>query len=141
MNYRDCSGMNTLAGKATLSNMFLPSLLFGVYPTEKLFDPQGATIFREDPFSKGAWCKCAIREVIKVIFCLKLTIKGPRKILEQTTIYFCFLFFRENNAWHYMWIVCQADDSHVMSSIIFSKKYEKHALRMSSAGHDWHLKG
>ena len=27
-----------------------------------------------------------------------LTLKTPRKILEQTTIYFCFLFFRENNA-------------------------------------------
>ena len=27
----------------------------------------------------------------------------PRKIIEQTTIYFYFLFFRENNAWHYMW--------------------------------------
>ena len=70
----------------------------------------------------------------------KLTLKAPRKILEQTTIYFCFLFFRENNAWHYMWIVCQADDSHVMSSIISSEKYEKHALRMSSASRDWRLK-
>ena len=52
-----------------------------------------------------------------------LTLKGPRKILEQTTIYFSFLYFRENNAWHYMWIICLADDSHVMSSIIFSEKY------------------
>ena len=50
--------------------------------------------------------------------------QAPRKFLEQTTIYFYFLFFRENNAWHYMWIVCQADDSHVMSSIISSEKYE-----------------
>ena len=53
-----------------------------------------------------------------------LTLKAPRKIIEQTTIYFYFLFFRENNAWHYMWIICQADDSHVMSSIISSEKYE-----------------
>ena len=51
-----------------------------------------------------------------------LTLKAPRKILEHTTIYFCFLFFRENNAWHYIWIVCPADDSHVMSSIIPSEK-------------------
>ena len=51
-----------------------------------------------------------------------LTHKAPRKILEQTTIYFYFLFFRENNAWHYMWIVCPADDSHLMSSIISSEK-------------------
>ena len=28
----------------------------------------------------------------------RLTLKAPRKILGQTTIYFCFLFFRENNA-------------------------------------------
>ena len=39
-----------------------------------------------------------------------------------------------------MWIICQADDSHVMSSIIFSEKYEKHALRMSSASSDLVLK-
>ena len=31
-----------------------------------------------------------------------LILKAPRKIIEQTTIYFYFLFFRENNAWHYM---------------------------------------
>ena len=40
-----------------------------------------------------------------------------------------------------MWIVCQADDSHVMSSIIFSEKYEKHALRMLSASRERRLKG
>ena len=39
-----------------------------------------------------------------------------------------------------MWIVCQADDSYVMSSIIFSEKYEKHALKMLSASHDWSFK-
>ena len=33
-----------------------------------------------------------------------------------------YIVFRGNNAWHYMWIVCLADDSHVMSSIIFSEK-------------------
>ena len=66
-----------------------------------------------------------------------LTLKASRKILEQTMIYFCFLFFRENNAWHYMWIVCPADDSHVMSSIISSEN----ALKMSSASRDWRFKG
>ena len=40
-----------------------------------------------------------------------------------------------------MWIVCQADDSHVMSSIISSAKYEKYALKMSSASRDWRFKG
>ena len=63
-----------------------------------------------------------------------LTRKAPRKILEQTTIYFCFLFFREDNA-------CPADDSHVMSSIIPSENYVEHALKMSSASRDWGFKG
>ena len=41
-----------------------------------------------------------------------------------------------------MWIVCQADDSHVMSIIISPEKYKKkHALKMSSASHDWRFKG
>ena len=30
--------------------------------------------------------------------CKVLTLKAPWKIREQTTIYFCFLFFRGNNA-------------------------------------------
>ena len=40
-----------------------------------------------------------------------------------------------------MWIICQADDSHVMSSMIFSEIYGKHALRMWSARCDLRLKG
>ena len=52
-----------------------------------------------------------------------LTLKAPRKIIGER-IYFYFLFFRENNAWHYMFIFCQADDKHVMSSIIYSEKKE-----------------
>ena len=71
----------------------------------------------------------------------QLTLKAPRKILEQMTVYFCFLFFRENNAWHYMWIVCLADHSHVMSSIISSENYKKHALKMSSVSLDRPFKG
>ena len=40
-----------------------------------------------------------------------------------------------------MWIFCQADNSHVMSSIISSENYVEHALKMSSAGRDWRFKG
>ena len=40
-----------------------------------------------------------------------------------------------------MWIVRLADDSHVMSSIISSEIYEKHALKMSSASCDRNFKG
>ena len=40
-----------------------------------------------------------------------------------------------------MWIICQADDSHVISSIIFSEIYVEHALKMSSASRDRRFKG
>ena len=36
-----------------------------------------------------------------------------------------FLFFRENKSWHFMWIVCLADDSHEMSKLVFSEKWKK----------------
>ena len=35
----------------------------------------------------------------------------------------------------------KSDDSHVMSSFIFFEKYEKHALKMSSASREWRFKG
>ena len=40
-----------------------------------------------------------------------------------------------------MWIVCQADDSHAMSSIISSENYVEHAWKMLSASRDLHFKG
>ena len=40
-------------------------------------------------------------------------------------IKFFVLFFRENKYWHFMWIVCQADDSHGMSRLVFSEKSKK----------------
>ena len=40
-----------------------------------------------------------------------------------------------------MWIVCLADDSQVMSSIISSENYVEHALQKSSANRDWRFKG
>ena len=40
-----------------------------------------------------------------------------------------------------MRIVCQADNSHVMSSIISSENYVEHALKMLSASRDWRFKG
>ena len=38
-------------------------------------------------------------------------------------------------------ITCELSAKHVMSSIISAEKYEKRALRMSSASRDWGLKG
>ena len=76
-----------------------------------------------------------------------LTLKMPRKNLEQTTIYMYFVsYFSEEIM---LDITCEssaqqtihmADDSHVMSSIIFSENYVEHALKMSSASRDWRFK-
>ena len=40
--------------------------------------------------------------------------------------FFFFFFFRENNSWHFMWIVCLADNSHEISRLVFSEKWTKH---------------
>ena len=41
-----------------------------------------------------------------------LTLKAPSKFVEDN-IYFHFLNFSKiNKSWYFMWIVCQADDSH-----------------------------
>ena len=41
----------------------------------------------------------------------------------MTIFFICFfLFFRENKSWHFMWIVCLADDSHEISRLVFSEK-------------------
>ena len=48
------------------------------------------------------------------------------------TFKYFVLFFRENKACHFMWIVCLAEDSHEMSSFIFSEKL-KISFRMPSA--------
>ena len=36
--------------------------------------------------------------------------------------FFFFVFFRENKAWHFMWIVCYADNSLEMPSLIIAEK-------------------
>ena len=35
------------------------------------------------------------------------------------------IIFSEKIRWHFMWIICYADDSHEMSSHTFSEKYKK----------------
>ena len=52
-----------------------------------------------------------------------LTFKVLSKIVSDGILiffFFFFFFFRENKTWHFMWIVCQADDSHMLG-IIFSE--------------------
>ena len=40
-----------------------------------------------------------------------------------------------------MWIIYQAEDSHVMLNIISSENYVEHALKMLSASRDSRFKG
>ena len=52
-----------------------------------------------------------------------LNLKAPSKICSRRYSDFSFfIFFRENKFWHFLWIVCQADDSYKMSRLVFSKK-------------------
>ena len=75
-----------------------------------------------------------------------LSILGTKMTKFQNTALFRikghildYNYKRDNNL---SFFFCQADDSHVMSSIISSEKYKKkHALKMSSASRDWHFKG
>ena len=41
--------------------------------------------------------------------------------LKQMTI-LIFWFSEENKSWHFMWIICQAGDSHEISRLVFSEK-------------------
>ena len=58
---------------------------------------------------------------VKPILTLKVPIMTGRRHFQNMF----YIVFRGNNAWHYMWVVCWADHSHVMSSIIFSEKKKK----------------
>ena len=60
-----------------------------------------------------------------------LSFKAPRKIVADRMSNFLKSFFKENKTWHFMWIICLADDSHEMSRLIFSEKYNK-KIKMSS---------
>ena len=70
----------------------------------------------------------------------ELTLKAPSKICSRRhSIFFFFFFFkyfRQNKSWHFMWIVCQADNSHEMSRLVFSEKKKiiiKKIKKLSSA--------
>ena len=52
------------------------------------------------------------------------------------------LYFREIKSWHFMWIVCLADDSHEISRLVFLWKKKKKKNRMASATNfAWRFKG
>ena len=60
-----------------------------------------------------------------------LTLKAPSKNCSRRHsfffFFFFFFFFRENKSWHFMWIVCQADEQtiHVKCQDLFSLKNNK----------------
>ena len=66
---------------------------------------------------------------------LQTTLKAPLTTAANDNSFIFFLFFRENKSWHFMWIVCSADDSHEISRLVFSEKSKKKKkkFRMSSA--------
>ena len=70
---------------------------------------------------------------VRSIFVWRRSYPEVLKQLQQTTIYNIYvLFFRENKAWNFMWIVCLANDLQEVLSLIFSKN-NKLNIRMPSA--------
>ena len=54
-----------------------------------------------------------------------LTFNAPSKICSRWQLFLFLLFFKENKSWYFMWIVCQADDSHEISRLVFCEKLKK----------------
>ena len=57
---------------------------------------------------------------------------NPEGTIVADNILIFFVFFRENKAWYFMWIVCLADNWHEISSLIFSEKYKKKKKKKKS---------
>ena len=73
---------------------------------------------------------------IRVFGRKNLTLKTLSKFAADNFLNFVLLFFREYKTCHFMCIVCWADESHEISSPIFSEKYKKKKkkkIKMSSA--------
>ena len=74
-------------------------------------------------------------EILADIYSVKmhLILKALSEIVADDILFYLLLFYRENKTWHFMWIVCRADDSHEMISLIFSEKKKKWKIKISSA--------
>ena len=55
-----------------------------------------------------------------------LTLKAPSKHHNCSRHNSIILSFKQNKYWHFMWIVCQADNSHKMSNLLALKKKKKY---------------
>ena len=73
-----------------------------------------------------------------------LTLKAPSKICSRQHFEFFFtyyfLFFRENKSWHFMWIICLADDSHEMSRLYSLKKIKVKLFSAAVVIGTWRVK-
>ena len=56
---------------------------------------------------------------------VSLTLKAWSKICSRRHSKTFVLFFRENKSWHFMWIICLADDSHEMLTCFLWKIKKK----------------
>ena len=56
-----------------------------------------------------------------VIQCMHVNLTLEIAKLNQSKHY----FFRENKAWHFMWITCLSDYSHEMSKLVLADKWGK----------------
>ena len=70
------------------------------------------------------WSDCEITILLCFLFVgdetLMLAFKAPRQNCSRRHS-ICFIIFIENMALYFMWIVCLADDSHEISSLVFYK--------------------
>ena len=66
----------------------------------------------------------------------ELTLKAPNKNCSRRHFNFLLLSFKENEAWCFKWILCQAT-----SSLIFSEKRLKFFfMNAVCCSHDWHFR-
>ena len=67
---------------------------------------------------------CATSIVVNT-YILNMYLQKNLKVTIKTAaddIFIYLLFFLENKSRHFMWIICQADDSHEISRLIFYEK-------------------
>ena len=68
--------------------------------------------------TQGQFNLCSLSRTVSV----HLYITAKKKIAADDTLNFSLLSSEENKAWYFMLILCLAEDSHKISSIIFSEK-------------------
>ena len=74
------------------------------------------------------WFLSEIKYWYVLLIFFSLTLKAPITTAADDIfiiIIIIIIIFRVNKSWHFMWIVCQADNSHEMSRLVFSQKKKK----------------